>query len=92
MLRSAFGDLCVDNNQPVVTLGPGRKAMLFEAARVVGRTGFGLTRTDLVRLAVGAAALPAVPGYVHSLVLWHARDSDNACVLESTADTAIHLR
>ena len=54
--------------------------------------GLGLTRIDTVRLAVGVATLPAVLGFAHSLVIWYLRDPDNACVLESTAHTAIHLR
>ena len=63
VLRSALEDLYADNNRQVVTLGPGRKAMLFKAARFIGRTGLGLSAIDSVRFAGISATFPAVPGY-----------------------------
>ena len=93
LLHDALEHMASTINNSILTLHAKQRPEVFAAASWVARTGCGISRVDAVRMACGAAKLPALSGFQFSLTLWYfSLRRDFVYTIEDPQNAFVNLR
>ena len=92
LIHDTLEQLASANNHTIVIAHSKQRPDLFAAACWVAQNGCGISRVDVVRLAVGAARLPAMSGTSYSLTLWYFHDHSDLVYTVESSNGFVNLR